>query len=137
MTGGLFALFVWCGLISLFSILNVSNGVLVCIILFGCTYQLTLGSFQFVYFSQVAGESLNSIATFSLWSSTLIVNTLMPILIANLGAGGTFGVFAVCSVLGGVYTMCFMKDTKGLDKDQLRELFFPSELKSRISDHEN
>lgn len=79
----------------------------------------------------MAGPAINSIATFSLWSSTLVVNTMMPVMIKDLKATGTFFLFAACSFIGACVNLIFMRDTKGLGKEELRVLFFPDELKSK------
>ena len=72
--GGEFALAIELALIAAFSYYQISYGLLVCMILFQFTYQTTLGSYFFVYVSQVGGSSINSTAVFWIWFGVLIVN---------------------------------------------------------------
>jgi hypothetical protein len=77
--------------------------ILVSMILMLFTYQLTSGSYYFVYVSQVANESQNSVAVFTLWSMALFYSLTTSILISTLGIVGTFSLFAIISLAGGLY----------------------------------
>ena len=117
MTYSLFILAAVCATITTCTIVEANAVVLTAIVFFQFVFQITLGTYLFVYYSQIAGETINSVATFCLWTTTLIINTLMPYMIDGMGASGTFAVFAICSLIGGIINVIFMRDTKGLTKE--------------------
>lgn len=65
-----------------------------------------------------------------MWLGVLIISLISAPMFSGLGVGGTFGFFALCSTVGFFYFLCFMRSTQGLDKTQLRELYYPDSLKS-------
>ena len=74
LVGGEFVLALILAGIAAFSYFQISYGILVCMILFTFIYQNTLGSYFFVYVSQVGGSSVNSAAVATIWIGALIVN---------------------------------------------------------------
>jgi len=46
----------------------------------------------------------------------------------NVGISGTFGGFAVISLLGGLYFLWKMKQTAGLTSGQAKQVFYPPEF---------
>ena len=46
-------------------------------------------------------------------------------MIEALGNAGTFGIFSICSIIGGIYLSIMMKSTEGLGKEELSVLYYP------------
>lgn len=85
--------------------------VLVSMIFMIITYQITLGSYFFVYVSQIAIETQNSVATFVLWTCVLILSLTTGAIISGLGIAGTFASFGIITLLGGIYFVYGLKST--------------------------
>lgn len=102
---------IFLGMIVLFSLIDVPIMILVSMILMITTYQISIGSYYFVYVSQVAIETQNSAAVFVLWTCVLILSLTTANIIEGLGIGGTFGLFGVSSFIGGFYFIYAMKST--------------------------
>ena len=116
----------------MFVYLKYKEPALVAIICFQFFYQLTLGSFYFVYVSQVGGEAINSVAIAALWCSTLLVNTMMAPLTKAVHPVGTFAIFSIMSLVGAIFSIVFMRSIAGLSKEEIRQLYYPDALKSKF-----
>ena len=89
-----------------------------------------MGSYYFVYVSQVTNATQNSVAVFTLWTAVLIISLVTKPMIDGLQISGTFTLFCVCTVVGGIYFLIAMRSTKGLSNEQSKQLYFPDDLKS-------
>jgi hypothetical protein len=127
---GQFVMSVFLGLVVIFSVVNIPTLVLVMIILMILAYQLSMGSYYFVYVSQVTNATQNSVAVFSLWTAVLIISLVTKLMINGLQISGTFTLFCVCTFVGGFYFIVAMKSTKGLSSEQCKQLYFPDDLKN-------
>ena len=131
--GGEFALAIELTLIALFSYYQISYGLLICMILFQFTYQTTLGSYFFVYVSQVGGSSINSWAVFWIWLGVLMVNFMTQPLMETFTLSGLFALFSVFSLAASLYLKMCMRCTQGLSKEELKVLYYPENMKARSS----
>jgi uncharacterized membrane protein len=75
---------------------------------------MTNGSYYFPYVSQVTIEEQNAFAVGIFWLCVLIISLVTSPLMEGIGIIGTFGAFAVISLLGGMYFLLQMKETEGL-----------------------
>ncbi|KAG6877796.1 hypothetical protein C0993_003770 [Termitomyces sp. T159_Od127] len=69
----------------------------------------------------VRGKGL-SIAASSNWMNNFIVGEVTPTMLDKLGFG-TFVFFGVFSLLGGLFVMFFVPETKGLTLEEMDEVF--------------
>jgi len=122
-------MFIELGLVAVFQAVNLPYCLLACIMLFMFTYQCSLGSYYFVYITQVGNPSINTIGVFFIWFWVLIISIITPPMIDSLGVSATFAIFSGCAFTGAVYFWFFMKSTQGLDKEQLKVLYIPENLK--------
>jgi len=51
-------------------------------------------------------------------------------MIDGLKISGTFTLFCVCTVVGGIYFLIAMRSTKGLSNEQCKQLYLPDDLKN-------
>ena len=109
--GGQFLMALFLGLIVVFQLTGFPTLILISMILMITTYQITIGSYYFVYVSQVAIETQNSVAVFVLWTLVLIFSLITSSLIAALGIAGTFTFFASTTLIGGLYFIKMLKST--------------------------
>jgi len=86
--------------------------------IFLATFQLTLGTYSWVYLSQVACEEGLSLATFILWVAVLIITLTTGPMFDVMKPAGVFGFFSVSCILSFVYFFIFLKETKGLSRDE-------------------
>ena len=108
---GEMCMFIELALVSVFQAIDLPYCLLACIMLFMFTYQSTLGSYYFVYITQVGNPSVNTIGVFFIWFWVLIISLITPPMITSLGVTVTFAVFSGCAFAGGVYFWFFMKTT--------------------------
>ena len=71
-----------------------------------------------IYPLRIRGFAM-SIATSVLWLSNLIVSFSFPVLLARMGAGPTFGMYALITVASLAFTCFFVPETKGLSLEQI------------------
>lgn len=56
------------------------------------------------------------------WVFTFAVFQLLPILTYEIGLGSLMFVFAVCSVLGGVFMLIYLPETMGKSFEEIAEI---------------
>lgn len=78
------------------------------------TFQLTNGSYYFPYVSQVTIEVQMAFAIAVFWTCVLIISIVTSPIINAIGIVGTFSLFGVISLIGGIYFILQMKQTDGL-----------------------
>lgn len=91
---------------------------------------MTFGSYFFVYVGQIACDAQHSVALTWLWFLALVLSLITKYIIAGLGVAGTFALFGISSLLGGLYLLNKMKETDGLSPNAKKQLFFPEEFKT-------
>jgi|688.fasta_scaffold1163842_2 formate-dependent nitrite reductase membrane component NrfD len=79
--------------------------------------------------AQIGNESVNSLATFVTWFTVFVISLITPPLLENLGVAITFLIYGCCAFVGFIYFLTFMKPTEGLNKQELKILFFSEEYK--------
>lgn len=93
--------------------------------LFLFVFQLTLGTYSWVYLGKVACDEGLSIGVGILWGSVLILSLVTNTMFDKLGNWGTFMFFAVCSLLSAVFFFFFLKETQGLSREECQVLYAP------------
>jgi len=110
-------------LAAMFNHLGLPYGLLICVMVFHISYQISLGSYFFTYIAQVGNPSINTIGVFFTWFWILIISLITPPLIANLGVSITFWIYSGFAIGGGVYIWFQMRATEGLSKEQIKVLY--------------
>ena len=108
---GQFIMGTFLALIVVFQLAMVPLGILVSMIAFITSYQATIGSYYFVYVSQVTVETQNSFTVSVFWTVVLILSLTTSSIINGIKITGTFSLFAVATFLGGVYFIFALKST--------------------------
>ena len=75
------------------------------------------------YINEIVEEDLLFVAYFGHWFWISIAVLLFPVLINNFGAPFTFAVFALISLGNIVFASFLLKETYGLDKQQMKTLY--------------
>jgi len=86
-------------------------------------YAMTLAPTTWVVLSEIFPNRIRgvamSIATFSLWSACFILTYTFPSLNKNLGASGTFWLYAGICVLGFFFIRKYLVETKGKSLEEI------------------
>jgi SP family sugar:H+ symporter-like MFS transporter len=69
--------------------------------------------------NQIRGSAL-AVAGLAQWTSNFAITMTFPILLASIGLGGAYGLYAVCSVLSVFYIVKFVKETKGIELEDMK-----------------
>jgi MFS family permease len=90
-------------------------------------YGLTLAPITWVLLSEIFPNNIRghamSVATFALWFSCAVLTLTFPILNKALGTSGTFSVYASICIIGFLYMLKKLPETKGRSLEQIeREL---------------
>lgn len=119
---GQFAMAISLGLFVLFTVLD--NTVLIKIMVFIYTFffEIGIGPILVLYLAEILPEKAMSVAMFMNWALVICITFLTPILM-EWSAEGTFAIFAGCCLVGGVFVMFFMKETKGKTKEEVARLY--------------
>jgi hypothetical protein len=121
--GGFLLMCIFMIVIAVFAIEKMNTALVVFMMVFLATYQLTLGTFTWVYLGQVASDEGMSIGVGSLWFFVLILAITTNSLFNGLGNAGTFFLFASFCLASTVFFFFFLRETKGLTRDECQKLY--------------
>lgn len=102
----------------IFALAGVPVGILIAFTTLGIAWQMSGGSFFFVYVAQVTNHTQMSIANATLWLSLLLVQTLIVVDGAPIAVN--FGVCAIITIIGTIYIAILMRKTEGLTLAQCK-----------------
>ena len=86
-------------------------------------FQWTMGTYAWVYLGQVACDEGLSLATMVLWLGVVILSIYTNKMFTALDSWGTFTFFAACCFLSFIFFFIFLKETKGLTRDECQVLY--------------
>lgn len=89
-------------------------------ILYVCYFEFGIGPILWLYNAETMTDKGIGIAVFLNWTLTILIGLLTPQLMKPevLNNSGTFGLFGGFCLAGFVFILIFIKETKGLSKDQ-------------------
>ena len=90
-------------------------------------FQITLGTYTWVYLGQVASDEGLSVATFTLWLFVLVCAIWTGSVFQALTSTGTFALFASFCLLSFFGYKVFLRETKRLTRDQAQCIYSASE----------
>ena len=98
---------------------------LIIVILAIACYAMTLAPVMWIVISEIFPNKVRgiamSIATFALWSACFILTYTFPILNKGLGAAGTFWLYGIICLLGGIFVTLKVPETKGKSLEELEK----------------
>lgn len=106
--------------------LHISGIVLLVIVVLAIAcYAMTLAPVMWVVVSEIFPNKIRgiamSIATFSLWAACSVLTYTFPILNAHLGAAGTFWIYGLICIFGGLFVWRKVPETKGKSLEELEK----------------
>lgn len=100
---------------------------LVIVVMAIACYAMTLATAMWVIISEIFPNRIRGVAmsvcTFALWAACFILTYSFPVLNNILGAAGTFWLYGVICLAGGVFVVFYLPETKGKSLEEIeREL---------------
>lgn len=96
---------------------------IVFIMLFLASYQATIGCYFWNYVAVVSNEAQNSVASVTLWAGVLFFSLTSNTIIKALGQIVIFYSFGGICLFGGLIFILYLKETKGLSKEEMLYLY--------------
>lgn len=98
---------------------------LIIVVLAIACYAMTLAPVMWVVISEIFPNRVRgvamSICTFSLWSACFILTYTFPLLNVGLGAAGTFWLYGLICLAGGVFVCLKVPETKGKSLEEIEK----------------
>lgn len=98
---------------------------LVIVVLAIACYAMTLATVMWVIISEIFPNHIRGVAmsvcTFALWAACFILTYTFPLLNTGLGAAGTFWLYGVICLLGGLFVWRKLPETKGKSLEELEK----------------
>lgn len=120
---GLTLIYALMGAAYFFQISGIS--LLIIVVLAIACYAMTLAPVMWIVISEIYPNRIRgigmSVATFALWTACFILTYTFPLLNAGLGAAGTFWVYGLICLVGGVFVLKKVPETKGKTLEELVE----------------
>ena len=92
---------------------------------FTAIFQATQGTYTWVYVGQIACQESLSIATFVIWLGTLVLSIYTDKMFEVMTTEGVFGFFAAVCLISFTSFHFFLKEIKGLTRDECQRLYAP------------
>lgn len=88
-------------------------------------YAMTLATAMWVIISEIFPNRVRGVAmsvcTFSMWAACFVLTYSFPMLNSSLGAAGTFWLYGVICLAGGVFVVFYLPETKGKSLEELEK----------------
>lgn len=88
-------------------------------------YAMTLATTMWVIISEIFPNRVRgvamSICTFALWGACFILTYTFPVLNSSLGAAGTFWLYGIICLSGGIFVAICLPETKGKSLEELEK----------------
>jgi len=100
--------------------------------LFVCAFEFAPGPVMWLYIGEILNDKAMSMGAFSNWLIALLIGLLTPTLMDpnNLGPSGTFYLFGICNIIAVVFILVFMRETKGLNDAEVKNLYRKDKIQS-------
>lgn len=105
---------------------NITGMVLLIIVVMAIAcYAMTLATAMWVIISEIFPNRVRGVAmsvcTFSMWAACFVLTYSFPMLNSTLGAAGTFWLYGVICLAGGVFVVFYLPETKGKSLEELEK----------------
>ena len=90
-------------------------------------FEFGPGPIVWLYISEICNDKATSVNTFINWVFTLTVSLGTNTLLTTWPKDFTWMLFAIISLVGLVFQLVFMKETRGLSEEQVKRLYRPGD----------
>lgn len=120
------------GILILSSILNLGSTVheaasVIAIMLYICFFVMGFGPIPNILCSEMFPTRVRGLCValcgLAFWVGNVLVSYSMPLMLKSAGLAGTFGVFAVVSVISWVFIFMKVPETRGMPLEVITEIF--------------
>lgn len=123
---GAFGLSAIYALMGLFYFLHFTGILLLVIVVVAIAcYAMTLATVMWVIISEIFPNRIRGIAmsacTFALWTACFVLTYTFPILNSGLGASGTFWLYGIICLAGGIFIVRYLPETKGKSLEEIEK----------------
>ena len=98
---------------------------LVIVVMAIACYAMTLATTMWVIISEIFPNRVRGVAmsvcTFALWGACFILTYTFPVLNSGLGAAGTFWLYGIICLAGGIFVVFCLPETKGKSLEELEK----------------
>ena len=98
---------------------------LVIVVMAIACYAMTLATTMWVIISEIFPNWVRGVAmsvcTFALWGACFILTYTFPVLNSGLGAAGTFWLYGIICLAGGIFVVFCLPETKGKSLEELEK----------------
>ena len=98
---------------------------LVIVVMAIACYAMTLATAMWVIISEIFPNRIRGVAmsvcTFALWAACFILTYSFPVLNNTLGAAGTFWLYGIICLAGGVFVVFYLPETKGKTLEEIEK----------------
>jgi MFS transporter, SP family, arabinose:H+ symporter len=128
MLGGVIGMFISLVIIGVLFYLKITGGVIILIFIltFCASFSVGYGPVIWILLSEIYPTNIRgramSIATFTLWIGTAVIGQVVPWMLENLTAAGTFFIFALCCIPV-PFILRRIPETKGLSLEDIEKVW--------------
>ena len=117
-------------LTAIFTLLDYSIPVIICICIFIISFQFSQGPIAWMYAAEVAVDTALGLCVLALFLSLLEKAITIEFMVHSeaIGSAGMFFILGAITTLGAVFIKIFVKETKGLSDIQKKQLYMPQEF---------
>lgn len=124
-------MFLWTGMCAIFMFIMGAASLsgwgtieLIMTMAFVAAFEFAPGPIVWLYMGEILTDKGISVAVFLNWLFTLIIGYITPILLSpDVLGGGTFILFGVFNCVACAFIALFMRETKGLNDEQVKYLY--------------
>ena len=93
--------------------------------LFVAAFEFGPGPIVWLYMGEILNDKSMNVGAFVNWTFVLIISLFTPTMMnpEHLNSYGTFMVFGGCNIVGTIFILLFMKETKDLSDLQVKLLY--------------
>ena len=95
------------------------------LLVFILLFQLSQGPLFWIYSAEVCHDQAFGIVTFGIFLNLFIISIVTEYMIAGMGSHGLFYFYGGMTFLGGLFVHFFVKETRGLNEMQKKQLYKP------------
>jgi SP family sugar:H+ symporter-like MFS transporter len=97
---------------------------LVAMILYAMLFNVSWGPVMWVMLgemfpNQIRGSGL-AVSGLSQWLSNFAITMTFPLLLTNIGLGGSYGIYTICAIISIAFIFKFIKETKGKELEEMQ-----------------
>ena len=104
-------------------------GMVTCVLLFICFFEFSSGPIVWLYMAEIMQDKAVSIGTFLNWFMSLVISISIPLLVKVMDIGYIFLFLGICTVVGTLFIIFFMEETKDKTQEEIDKLFYQEDDK--------